>query len=179
MGLLLESKSQGGLASLHVALAHSALLLWPCLLIWLNFKPSPLALCAQKHFLELKSLEFGLGWKHMWEVLKKKKRHRENPKRWDKQSRDWVKTLSPSGLVIKLKGCRSKALSKNKQRNVLRSYEISTKCNHSSGEWANSLEQQCRDLGVEISHPSSWWMPYHERWHSPSLGWSVCREGQG
>lgn len=65
MGLLLELKSQGGFASLHMVLAHCALLLWTCLLIWLNFKPSPSALCAQKHFLELKSSGFGLDRRHM------------------------------------------------------------------------------------------------------------------
>lgn len=71
MGLLLESKSQGRFASLHTVLAHGALFLWACLLIWLNYKPSRSALCARKHFLESKSLEFGLHWKHVWDVLKK------------------------------------------------------------------------------------------------------------
>lgn len=77
MGLLLESKSQDRFASLHTVLAHGALLLWACLLIWLNYKPSPSALCAQKHFLESRSFGFGLDWKHVWDVFKKKKRHRK------------------------------------------------------------------------------------------------------
>lgn len=41
----------------------------------------------------------------------------------DEINRDWVKTLRPSGLLIKLKGCRSKALFKNKQRNDLGNWE--------------------------------------------------------
>lgn len=84
MGLLLESKSQGRFASPHIVLAHCALLLWACLLIWLNNKPSPSTLCAQNHFLESKSFGFGVDWEHMWDVLKKKKGTEKNPKRWDK-----------------------------------------------------------------------------------------------